>query len=123
MALVSKLIMKLVLAIKKKFIINLLLYVLRRGGLPFEQQKKVPLFCHGKKVGDYFIDFLIGDQIVLELKVGGRFRPSDYKQLKSYLVSFNKPLGLLVRFGEDGVTYNRILPPFQTKFVDSCKNS
>ena len=87
---------------------------LEKRGLTYIQQKRIPVFCHGKKVGDYLVDFLIGDQIILELKVGERFKLNDYKQLKSYLVSFNKPLGLLVRFGEDGVTYTRILPPIQT---------
>jgi len=118
---------------KEKVYYKAIAICLEKRGLPFVQQKKIPLFCHGRKIGDYVFDFVIADQIILELKVGDRFKLSDYKQLKSYLISLNKPLGLLVRFGEDGVTYNRILPPTRPKFVDSpcppklgdggCKNS
>jgi GxxExxY protein len=84
---------------------------LEKRGLKFECQKKVPVFCCGEIIGRYFLDFIIEDQIILELKIGARFKLGDYKQTKSYLVGLNKPLALLVRFGEEGVTYTRILSP------------
>lgn len=85
--------------------------------IPFREQVHCPIRCQTKKVGDFYIDFLIDDKIVLELKVGERFRKKDYDQVKAYLVETRKPLGLLVRFSSDGVTFCRVLRPNAVKTV------
>ncbi|MFH1089762.1 MAG: GxxExxY protein [Candidatus Uhrbacteria bacterium] len=79
--------------------------------LKFEKQKYSPLIFKTIKVGSFFYDFVIENKIVVEIKVDKKFKVNDYKQLKTYLVDSKLPLGILVRFSEDGVTFCRILPP------------
>lgn len=84
---------------------------LKERGLKFREQVCFPIACRGKRIGDQFLDFLIEDCIVLELKAGDKFKKQDFQQVKAYLVEFDKPLGILVRFGKDGVTFCRVLKP------------
>ncbi len=82
-----------------------------KKGLLFKQQVVIPLTYQGVKVGKYILDFIVGDSVVVELKSSGKFRKQDYEQTKQYLINSGLSLGLLIRFSEDGVTYQRILPP------------
>ena len=64
-----------------------------------------------KVVGRYFLDFVIDDKIVIELKVGDRLKKQDFDQIKQYLAKTGLKLGLLARFGKNGVTIHRVLKP------------
>lgn len=46
---------------------------LKRCGLSYKQQVSVPLIYKRSRIGNYFLDFLIEDKVVLELKRGERF--------------------------------------------------
>ena len=81
-------------------------------GLAYKQQVHCPLECFGKRVGDYFMDFVVEGKIVVELKIGSRFLKRDFEQIKEYLQKSGLELGLLIRFYEDGVSYKRILKPY-----------
>lgn len=69
---------------------------LRAEGIPFKKEVYVPLYYQNKKIGRYFIDFLIDDKIALEIKVANHFYDSYASQLLSYLNARNIRLGLLV---------------------------
>lgn len=71
----------------------------------------VPIEVEGKIVGRYFLDFVIEDKIVLELKVGEKISKRDFDQIKQYLMRSRLRLGLLVRFGRNGVKIYRVLNP------------
>ena len=66
-----------------------------------------------KFIGRYFMDFVVEDKIVLELKVGERLYKKDYDQIKYYLFRTGLDLGLLARFGRNGVRVERVLRPEQ----------
>src|SRR3989344_4718542 len=51
----------------------------------FKEQIHVPLSYKGDSIGRYFLDFLIENKIVLEIKVGSKFYVRDIKQVLSYL--------------------------------------
>ena len=84
---------------------------LKARGVRFEEQVHCPLLCDGQAIGRYYLDFLVNDQIVLELKVGNRFRRQNYDQVKQYLVEKDRSLGILVRFDHDSVLFQRVLKP------------
>jgi len=67
------------------------------------------LYYKEKKVGHYFIDFLIDNKVVLEIKVGDRFPKRNIDQIFSYLRSSNLKLGILANFTSDGIKFKRIL--------------
>jgi GxxExxY protein len=80
----------------------------------FQRQVHCPVIFESKTIGYFFLDLLVDDSVVVELKVGERFRRKDYDQVKTYLKLTGKDLGILVRFSDDGVTYSRILKSNQT---------
>jgi GxxExxY protein len=83
----------------------------KNRNISFCEQSPCPIRCFGEKVGSFYLDFLVNDKIILELKVGERFLKKDYDQVKAYLSETGKELGILARFSNDGVTFCRILNP------------
>ncbi len=84
---------------------------LKENNIKFSEQILVPLLFEGKRVGSYFIDFAIEDKIVLELKVADKVYKKDFDQVKKYLIQSGLKLGLLARFGKNGVKIYRVLRP------------
>lgn len=63
----------------------------------------------GEKIGKYFLDFLIENKVVLELKAVPRLLPIHFRQVSSYLKVKNLHLGILANFRGDKLLYKRIL--------------
>ncbi|TDO97675.1 GxxExxY protein [Flavobacterium sp. 245] len=57
----------------------------------------------------YFADFVVFDEIILELKAITTLSTSEIKQTLNYLAASKNKLGLLVNFGEDSLKYKRII--------------
>jgi len=57
----------------------------------------------------YFADFVVFDEIILELKAIATLTTSEIKQTLNYLAASKNKLGLLVNFGEDSLKYKRII--------------
>lgn len=83
--------------------------VLDQKGLRYDRQVKCDLLFKNDKIGVYFLDFLIDDKIVLELKVGKRFSKQAFDQIIAYLKATNKQLGILALFNSKGVRFIRIV--------------
>jgi len=77
--------------------------------LKFKEQLYAPVMFQNKKIGSYYLDFLIADKIILELKKGDRFYKKDIEQTFAYLKTHNIKLGLLARFTNHGVKVKRIV--------------
>ncbi len=82
---------------------------LQDAQVSFKEQVYLPLLFKKEIVGKYFLDFLIEDKIILELKVRNYFSLSDIKQVIRYLKTYKLKLGILAHFTKDGVRYKRIL--------------
>ena len=72
------------------------------------REKPVDVAYRGVTVrGAFAIDLLVDDQVVVELKSCEKNLPVFGKQLKTYLVLFGRPVGLLINFGlpalKDGI--------------------
>jgi GxxExxY protein len=81
----------------------------KKEGLTYSKEAFVNIKYEGESVGKYFIDFIIDNKIILELKVGAIFHQNDIKQLLSYLESRRMKLGILALFSPSGVKYKRIV--------------
>jgi len=79
---------------------------LDREKIKHQDQIPIELIIEGKSIG---LDSWIEDKIILELKVGNRLYPRDYRQVRAYLKKFNLGLGILALFSKEGVKYERIL--------------
>lgn len=82
---------------------------LKENKLNFSEQLKCDLIFGKKILGRYFIDFVIDDKVVLEIKVTPVFYQRDIKQVLGYLKNKDLKLGILVSFNRKGVMFKRIL--------------
>ncbi len=80
---------------------------LAHEGLQFHQQLGCPVTYRGRTVGDYRLDLLIEDSIVVEIKSVDRFEPVHVAQVLTYLKATGKRLGLIINFNvpmlKDGI--------------------
>jgi len=83
--------------------------VFDKQGIKYKNQVKCDLKFEGEKVGVFFLDFLIEDKIVVEIKVGNRFHKKSFDQIISYLKANNKQLGILIKFTREGIKFVRIV--------------
>ena len=75
----------------------------------YKREIEVDLTIDNEKIGKYFLDFLIDNKVVLELKVKPILTKNDYRQIRAYLESCKLKLGILVNFYGDSLEYKRIL--------------
>lgn len=85
-----------------------LAFELNQNGLIFERQIDLPIHYKGSRLNfGYRIDFLIENQLILELKAVTELLPIHQAQLLTYLKLKRLPLGLLVNFNtsvlKDGI--------------------
>ncbi len=81
----------------------------KKAGLKFKQQVFIPLKYKDSKIGNYFLDFLIEDIIVLEIKKGDYFSRLNIQQVLAYLKASNLKLGILANFTTSGIKFKRIV--------------
>ena len=78
---------------------------LENSGLNFKRQVKLPVIYKGEPTNQNFrLDFLIEDEIILELKAIEVILPIHEVILVTYLKIADKKLGLLVNFHEEILT-------------------
>jgi GxxExxY protein len=78
-------------------------------GLKFKKEAPVSIFYEGRIIAKYFMDFVIEDKVVVELKLANEFYTKDIKQVLCYLKANNLRLGLLIIFNKEGVSVKRII--------------
>ena len=68
-------------------------------GIAFKSQTKVPLFYKGyDTTKEFFIDILVENEIIIELKAVDTLLPVHHAQLLSYLKLADKRMGFLINF-------------------------
>jgi len=78
-------------------------------GLDVKEQLLAKLISENKPIGRYFLDFLIDNKLVLELKVANQVYPKHVKQVLGYLKANSLKLGIIAVFCRDGVIIKRVL--------------
>jgi len=84
-----------------------LLIELKRTDLTVELQKPVKVIYENELVGDFIADMLVSDTVIVELKSVKNIVQAHEFQLVNYLTATNKPIGLLINFGEHKVEVER----------------
>lgn len=85
-------------------------------GIPFEHQKQIQVHYKGQFIGNYRLDMVVDDKIILELKAVSELNDVFQVQLHSYLAATGLQLGILINFGSKRVKSFRIpnLPDYST---------
>jgi GxxExxY protein len=93
---------------KEKFYQRALYLELRHSKLAFEREKKVTIIYNKSQLGYHIIDFDIENKVILELKSTKSLTDVDVGQLTTYLKPTNRPLGLLLNFGQPTLEIKRV---------------
>ena len=67
-------------------------------GIVYERQKEINLQYKGKEIGRHRIDFLVEDEVIVELKAVEGMNKIYEAQLLTYLRAMGKRVGLLINF-------------------------
>ncbi|MEQ8836726.1 MAG: GxxExxY protein [Lacipirellulaceae bacterium] len=70
----------------------------RRRGISFQREAPIALQYKGEPVGEARLDFLVGNELIVELKAVESFHPIHEAQVIHYLRATSKQLGLLINF-------------------------
>lgn len=82
---------------------------LKNKELKFKEQQYAPLTFQNENVGRYYLDFLIEDKIILELKRGRYVPIAIFNQTKQYLEALHLQLAIIGCFAQDCVVIKRIV--------------
>ena len=77
--------------------------------IKYERQLPYKLFYKGEVIGNFRMDFLVEEKIILELKRGDFYSKQYITQALPYLKATNLKLAILINISSSGVRYKRIL--------------
>ena len=81
---------------------------LEKSGLTFGREIDQEIFYDGIHVGNRRADFIIENDIIVELKAIINLENVHLAQVKNYLVAYNKPIGLLINFGASSLQFKKV---------------
>jgi GxxExxY protein len=70
----------------------------QNAGVNFVRQPIFPVIYKGQTIGEYRLDLIVADAVVVEIKSVERFDPIFEAQVLSYLRITGKKVGLLINF-------------------------
>ncbi|MFH1233048.1 MAG: Holliday junction resolvase RuvX [Patescibacteria group bacterium] len=83
--------------------------IFKKENIEFEREKEVYISFEEEKLGGFFIDFLVWDKIILEVKAKPFITHEDIRQVVRYLQATGLFLALLVNFKREKVEYKRVI--------------
>jgi len=87
---------------------NALTHEIRKTGLTIEQQRPIPVMYDGIVVGDYTVDLLVANEVLVELKTVKNIDDIHLAQCLNYLKATDCKICLLINFGNPRVEIKRI---------------
>ncbi|HMB65666.1 MAG TPA: GxxExxY protein [Patescibacteria group bacterium] len=88
---------------------------LKENSLDFKRQAPYKVIYKNECIAIRYIDFIVKDKIVLELKRGKHYSKNNIKQIKEYLSVTGLKLAIIASFTSDGVKIFRALNPNNLK--------
>ena len=88
---------------------------LKKAGLTFEREKEQTIYYEDFEVGTRRADFVVENQIIVELKAIINLEDVHLAQAKNYVVAYNFPVGLLINFGAISLQFIKVYNPANPK--------
>lgn len=82
---------------------------MEKRNIAFERQKLIEVLYKGDKIGEFRLDIVVDNKIILELKAVAELNSIFEAQLYSYLKATNSKLGILINFGKKKLEFRRIV--------------
>ena len=87
-----------------------------RKGLQVQRQVPVEVTDLDQQVGMFYLDLLVSEQVVVEVKaLSHQLTGDELAQVLNYLKATGYGVGLLFNFGRRRLEYRRIFPPLNDK--------
>ena len=87
---------------------NALAHELRKAGCAVGQQHGISVIYDGAVVGTYFVDLLVGEMLLVELKTVTALTAAHRGQCLNYLKATGLPRCLLLNFGNPRLEIKRV---------------
>ncbi len=81
---------------------------MEKAGLQFGREIDQDLFYKGIQVGTRRADFIVENNVVVEIKAVINLEDVHLAQAKNYVVAYNQPVGLLINFGATSLQFKKI---------------
>jgi GxxExxY protein len=88
---------------------NSTMILFRREGIQAKQQTPITVYFEGEVVGDYYVDILVEDKIILELKSAEEIVDAHRSQVLNYLKATELQLAIILNFGKKMLEYERLV--------------
>ena len=91
---------------------NALFHELRKAGLQVEQQKAIQVEYDGVIVGNYVVDLLVENEVIVELKAVKSIDDIHLAQCLNYLHATGLKVALILNFGTPRLGVKRVVNDF-----------
>ncbi|HOT90975.1 MAG TPA: GxxExxY protein [Anaerolineae bacterium] len=88
-----------------------LLIALTERKIPAVKEVGFSVTFHGQTVGEFRVDVLVDEAVILELKALESLPKNCEQQLIMYLAASGREMGLLFNFGKASLEHSRYVPP------------
>ncbi len=86
-------------------------YEFNRNSMVNTPQKAIPMFYKDMEVGTNFLDFLVEDKLIVEIKSVSSLNDVHRSQVIKYFACSDYNIALLVNFGRAKLEHERMIPP------------
>ncbi len=81
---------------------------LENAGLGFVRECELTIYYEGVEVGTRRADFIVENDVVVEIKALIRLEDVHLAQAKNYVVAYDKKVGLLINFGATSLEFKKV---------------
>ena len=81
---------------------------LEKASISFQREQEHDIFYEGLQVGTRRADFVVEDQVIVELKALVNLEDVHLAQAKNYVMAYDKSIGLLINFGARSLEFKRV---------------
>jgi GxxExxY protein len=92
---------------------NAMMTELKKEGIPALSQTPIKVLYEAEIIGDYYVDLLVDNRVIVEMKAAKSLVKENEAQLLNYLKATDIEVGLLLNFGTK--------PEFKRKAFDSLR--
>lgn len=88
-----------------------------RAGLLFGREVEQDIYYDGIRVGTRRADFVLENEVIVEIKAVINLEDVHLAQAKNYVVAYDFPVGLLINFGATSLQFKKVFRQTQKKSV------